>query len=463
MKIVLVAHGYPPEVVGGTERYVERVATSLARGGHEVSVFSGSLEWRPTLSIEEREQDGVFVRRIHREDLYFDRWDKGYHPGVSAAFGAFLEEARPDVVHVHHWIRLSVDLIHQAAMQGIPAVATLHDLYPSCPRVFRLKDDQGEVACVEPMGPGPCVPCVPRWRFDGDEEIARRVEVYREDMRRELGLARRLIAPTAGHATFLAQALGVEFPQVMALPHGTLSSASLVEARPGAQGDRVQVVCWSHLHPLKGQHVLLEAARLATSRDRLRIHLLGGPVDEAYKARLDRLAEGLDVVFHGGFDPDDLQTVPMDVAVLPTLCRESYSFILDEAARLGAPILASDAGALQDRATQRVQLFARGDAADLARALDQIVVDGALRARMRAAPGPELLPFDDHVARLIEVYRVAVDDGAPAVPPAQDRALEEWRRRESYFRELVRIERWEDVVEELKARIRELEQRGPAG
>ena len=52
MKILVVSHAYPPDGVGGTERYAEAVARGLAAQGHEVRVFTGSLEWRERFTVE---------------------------------------------------------------------------------------------------------------------------------------------------------------------------------------------------------------------------------------------------------------------------------------------------------------------------------------------------------------------------------------------------------------------------
>jgi glycosyltransferase involved in cell wall biosynthesis len=461
MKVLHVVHGYPPEVIGGTELYVARLAAAQRALGDEVAVFAGSLQWRPKLEVRHAEQDGVRVTRVHREDLYFDRWDKGFHPGVSREFERHLGQAKPDLVHVHHWLRLSTDLVAAAARAGIPAVVTLHDLYATCPRVFRLKGEHGDEPCEVPMATGPCVPCVPRWRFQRDDEIAELVRSYRADMSRELEFASAVVAPSRAHGTFLASMLGFSAARLHVLQHGTLGNAPAAAAAPRRSGDgRLHLAYWGHMTFLKGTHVLLEAARAAANRDRLRVHLYGAESDVLYKERLEEAAAGLDVEFHGAYRPADLRQAPIDVAVIPTLCRESYSFILDEAAALGVPILASGAGALADRATGRVQLFRQNDPRDLARHIDLLVEDPTRLERMRAAPAPELVPFERHAAEMRALYERTVAAGPPSPPPARDdvaRLAEQWRRREVAFQELVRIEKWEDIVEEQRKRIAELE------
>lgn len=461
MRILHVVHGYPPEQIGGTELYVSTLARAQRAAGHDVRVFAGSMDWGERFFVSRGDVDGVPVVRAHRDDLYFDRWDKGYCPRVSFAFQDELGAFAPDVVHLHHWIRLSSDLVRTAARRSIPVVVTLHDLFPTCPRVFRLKDAEGHDACESPVGAAPCVPCVPRWRFQRDEEIERLLAAFCADVRAELEAAAAVIAPTSGHGAFLTRMLGLESLEITTLPHGSLASRELGPAAPSTDG-RIHLASWGHLQPLKGVHVLLDAVRRSRRRSRFHVDVFGAAADGAYRGLLDELAAGSSVDFHGAFSAKDLAKHPIDVAVIPTLCRESYSFIVDEAAALGVPIVASDFGAIQDRATERLIRFRRDDPADLARVLDGIVDDPARLERARAAPAPARASIEEHVARLEAIYRTVRPPAPTALVSEVDalraRLVEQWDRRETAFRELVRTETWEDVVAELRRRIAELEQ-----
>ena len=107
MKIVEVVHGYPPEVIGGTERHVQGITEGLRDRGHELHVYAGSLEWMEKFTIELSDRDGYELATVHRNDLYFDRWDKAYNPLVEERFRRYLADRAPDVIHVHQWIRLT--------------------------------------------------------------------------------------------------------------------------------------------------------------------------------------------------------------------------------------------------------------------------------------------------------------------------------------------------------------------
>jgi len=230
---------------------------------------------------------------------------------------------------------------------------------------------------------------------------------------------------------------------------------------------RLRLLYFSRLAPLKGAHVLLEALRRLAAADKsgakggFACDLWGAFATPEYEARLRALAEGLDATFHGAFAHNDPCRTPADVAVFPTLAHETWSFWLDEAAHTGLPIVASDAGAIAERATGRVRLVPAGDAAALAAALAALRDDPAQRAALAAAPAPARIDLVDHLARIVALLEDAVKRGAPRGAPAMARPGEDWllswERRELAFRELLRLERWEEAKQQYEARIRELE------
>src|SRR5688572_15018241 len=186
MRILQVVHGFAPECRGGTESYVLEATLALRAAGHDVPVLAGSLEPRTPAQIVTTEVGGISVTRLHRSGLFLDNWEKSYDPAAALLFEQVLADIRPDVVHVHHWIRLSRNLVEIAASRGIPAVVTLHDAMVSCPRVFRVRE---ETLCHRPLSVDSCLTCVPRGPSLADAECAEEIEAYRSDFERELDLA----------------------------------------------------------------------------------------------------------------------------------------------------------------------------------------------------------------------------------------------------------------------------------
>ena len=427
-----------------------------------MQIFSGSIEWRPAFQVVHDDSGPVSVVRVHRSDLFFERWDKLENPLVEQAYGQWLDDWRPEIVHVHHWARLTTSLVRTARARGLPTVVTLHDLFASCPRYHRVKADNS--FCTSRPGVDACAHCAPRWRFQGDEEIDLSLEGFVEDMADEVRAASAVVAPTAGHGRRVMDWLGLERPVVSIPPAG--SSVPGPASRP--LGDRVstspeplRVGMFGHLHPLKGLEILLAAQAGLDDPQLLELHIWGEAPDEQTQADLSRAAGQRPVVWHGAYAPEDLAGAPVDVVALPSLCAESYSFTLDEAASLGVPIVATDLGALADRATDRVWLVPRGDVPALGAALQQLGAEPSTRQQMRAAPAPTHCDGAQHDAALRKVYTTLL---AGARPPRQAEDLRglalrvrAFRQREAGLAELLRSEGWEDVVAGLQERVRALE------
>ncbi len=467
MKILVVTHAYPPEGCGGTERYAEATARGLLARGHDVVVFSGSLEWRPRFELERRVEGPVAVARVHRSDLYFDHWDKVGDPRVAELFEAELDAFRPDVVHLHHWIRLRQDLVRRAAARAIPTVVHLHDLYVTCPRVFRLRPGatpaEEERNCDEPLGRAACLSCVPRWSFQRDDEIGLALDHYASELSAELAAATRCLAPSASHARRLRTRAPSPFA-LDVLPHPRLpGGVQAPSPRARSPQGELRVLFFATLVPMKGAHVVLEAMRQLGQDNGISLDVHGAFATPAYEARLRALAQGQQVRFHGGYVVDEPCRTPADVVVVPSLAPESYSFWLDEAGRTGLPIVAAASGAIPERVAgqpgrSRVKLVAPGDVAALASALRELRDDLAAREALAAGNAPEGMDLEEHLAALEACYAAALQAGAPAVAaPAAPAALRhDWDRRELLFRELLRSDGWEALLARQQAELEAL-------
>ena len=433
MKVCLVAHGYPPELVGGTEASVQSLARALAARGEDVLVVAGSMRHEDGFRTSESVDDGgagapVRVVRIHRDDLYFEHWQKSASVRVAQAFAELLRRERPDVVHVHHWIRLTRDLVHVAASEGVPAVVSLHDLWASCLVTFRVPPGTNEL-CEAPLGPSPCLQCVanvpPRTPWVQAEAQFLAVAERRADLLRELELARAVLVPTEVHGAALERYLGVAPGGLGArvVPHGR--DLALRRREPPA-GPGLVLGAWGHVQPLKGQDLVVDALRRLASPERVALHVAGGAPDAGFLERLRAKASGLNVTFHGAFRAEELDRHPVTLVhamVSGTRAHESWGLVLDEAVALGLPMIVPRTGAFAERLREgRGALFYEPrDAASLAAVLERILDDRSLLEGVRAAL-PAVADFvptsGGHAASMAEVYAEVIAAGPPDRPDA---------------------------------------------
>jgi len=377
MKILLAAHGYPPELDGGTERHVQALAEGLVGRGHEVCVVAGTLDWRSCLERSTENLGGVRVVRIHRDDFHYERWDRCYHPRVSRMFADLLAEFRPDVCHVHHWLRLSTDLVRQAVRQAVPALLTLHDFTATCPTLHRILPT-GEW-CSAAIDSAPCGKCVDP--AGAETDVPARLALRWKDLANELDLACRVFALSESQAARIRQVTGEPLADLDVLPFA--SSERLRRSPPPPPAPPMRVMTLGLVAEHKGQHVLLEAVRRSRHLGEIELHVFGEAKDADYDARLRRLADGLHVAWHGRYAFADLERDPFHLAVLPSISHETYGLTLDEVRMLGLPALVSDRGAYAERVGEGGETFPAGDAEELARRLDALMENPARLARMR--------------------------------------------------------------------------------
>ncbi|HEV8676417.1 MAG TPA: glycosyltransferase, partial [Methylomirabilota bacterium] len=438
----------PPDSGGGTERYVAAVAEAQAGRGHQVVVLTGSP--RTTAIPVEETAGAVRIVRYHGVATRQQHWSEFADPVADEVVRQLLAGHHPDVVHVHHWMRLTSRLVALAAEAGVPAVVTLHDTWAVCPRTFRLKADL--TYCDAPYQPDLCQTCAPRHAWQGDEEIAELLAERYAHITRELALARRIVVPSEAHRRFIANATGLPAERLLVLPHPTLTSLATGPGTAGpAESSRpLRIGCFGALAPHKGQDVLLQALPLLPTVPAWEVHLFGRDEIAPFAARLRDLAQGRPVRFHGAYQPEDLGAADLDLVVVPSLAPESFSFTLDEALQLGLPVVVSDRGALAERAGGAALVVPAQDPAALAAAIRRLLEDPALRERLRSAARahrPESL--ERHLAELDALYTATVSQPAPPRPADDDAALSRLR----YRQVLARDARLQELDEGQHARL----------
>ncbi len=419
MKIAHLLPTYPPEFHGGIEMYTEATCSALQRLGEECVVIAGSERRAAAGAVDTGEHAGVRVHRILRRPGENYAVDVSF-PTVMEKLPDLLESERPDVAHVHHWMNLDSEIVALLTRHGIPAVVTLHDLFSTCPRFFRVVDGQ---FCERSFGFEACIPCGSGLYVYETHDFELELAVRELALRRELALARCVIVPSESQREFVERVLP-EAARMTVLPHGNARSLP-ARVEPLDRPGRLRLGFWGNLVDSKGPRVLLEAVRgLGRSAD-LELHFWGGSPDPAFRARLEELATGLPVTFHGSFTPDDLPAIgrQIEVAVFPTLCFESYSFVLDEALLLGLPAIVSDRGALSERVGDAGWTVPAGDSVALAARIEQLLDHrDELVARGASAALRRPSTIEAHARCLRDVYREAIEIGPPSeLPPERFR------------------------------------------
>jgi glycosyltransferase involved in cell wall biosynthesis len=402
LRILHAVHNYPPEFRGGVERVVEALAAAQASRGHQVVVLAGSEGSGDAPALRRESHAGVPVLRAVRGPGFRDPIDP-FRAELGAVLEEALGEAAPDVLHVHHWFNLSNDLVRRAARRRIPSVVTLHDFYTTCGLFFRVPD--GATPCDLEQSASACVPCIgDRAMFDA-EETAFRVTMRKAAFDLELSCASAVTAPSRSHARAVGARLAPGLP-IRVIPPGSPRTAAV---DPTPRTGPLRVLHFGNLCRVKGVELLARAVAAADpAKTAVRLTLAGPFVEE-----------GLDTggaAWAGPFDAGALRALAADadVAAFPSFARESYSLVVDEALRLGLPVLVSDRGALGDRIGGRGIVLPAGDEAAWAAAIGGLARDPSAAVRLRAEmPGALVTPEESADAMLALYADAKVPAGAP--------------------------------------------------
>ncbi|GMQ78451.1 MAG: glycosyltransferase family 4 protein [Anaerolineae bacterium] len=415
MRILHLVHQYPPEFIGGTERYTMELAEQQALAGHAVAVFApttslptkerpvlanGIIEYRPL--IGQRTAHSVFAATFSSRSLL-------------ESFVGAVREFKPALVHIEHLIGLPLKIIDQIVDADIPFIVTLHDYWFICANA-QLLTNYDQTICSGPDRYLNCARCalvrsgVPSLQ-PLSPPVAPLMAWRNKVIEKALIKARRLIAPTR-----FVKAKYLEFfdlaEKVVVIPHGIrMPELPLIEHK--YQANRLNISYVGGLSWQKGVHVLIEAVNMMPEED-VWLGIYGDTsAFPQYVADLSQMIRHPGIKMPGQIDRGKLWSVlsKSDVVVVPSLWYETASLIVQEAFAARVPVVASRIGALQERVVDEHDglLVAPGDARSLQRTLMQLYKQPELRLKLRSGIQP-VRTIEDHASAIENLYRTVLHE-----------------------------------------------------
>jgi phosphatidylinositol alpha-mannosyltransferase len=361
---------YSWDIPGGVQAHVRDLAETLIALGHTVSVLAPGEEDSPTLP-------SYVVAAGKAVPIPYNGSVARLQFGLVSATRVrrWLRDGAFDVVHVHEPAPPSLSLL-TVLLADVPLVATFHAA--STRSRFLAMFDSVVQAVLE--------------RLSGRIAVS---QAARKMIVEHLGADAVVIPNGVAVATYATAAPLPGYPRDPEFG-GTIGFIGRYD------------------ESRKGMSVLLEALeKLVVTRPGLQLLVAGRGEQDDFVAELPAsLSES--VVMLGlvseAVKASLLRSV--DVYVAPNTGGESFGIILLEAMSARTPIVASDLDAFRRvLADGRAGvLFRNRDSAELARALDLVLSDEALRGQLAAASAEVVRPYDWTVvaAQILRVYEIAV-------------------------------------------------------
>lgn len=414
MRILVVSNFFPPNFIGGAEIIAAMQARRLAELGHKVRVLAGDTHRRlPGYPVRNDSFDGLPVTRVGLQPSDFaPHANNVAHPEVDAIFARLVEQWRPDVIHAHHLLGLSVGILRAARARGIRSVVTLHDHWGFCLQSTRITTT-GAI-CRDATR---CAECRPDMML-GDDAYSIR---FRQDfVRWQLGAVDAFVSPSR----YLADAYvatGLHADRMHVLGNG-VETDRFTHLAPPAFQKRLHVLFIGHMGEHKGVPVLLDALTQLPA-ERLHVDFVGhgaacADYEQFVRTRLPKLSSR----FWGQLPNERIaeRLAQAHVFVLPSICPENQPVTITEAMASGLPVVASRIGGIPELVDDGVTgyLAEPGDAAALAGCIGHYLEDPE-RIRRHGDAGRAAIQALSAEQQIRRLESLLAQPGLPAVstPP----------------------------------------------
>jgi glycosyltransferase involved in cell wall biosynthesis len=435
MKVVQVAGWHFPDSTGGTEVYVDGLATGLAEAGVDSVVAA------PADDVErDYIWNGTPVHRYHvppTRDIAEVRGRKRH--GAFDRFQAWLQSQHADVYHQHSWTRgCGRHHLEAARSLGLRTVVTVHVPSLICLRGTML--ERGREACDGRIGAARCGSCwagsrtsvsgipalvglvpdsVSRWLANtgaggavGSALAGRALaEQKRADVLALGSLADRVVA-VCGWLRDALLANGLDPEHVVLSRQGVAAASARATVRVGRDGGPLRVGYLGRITSVKGLDVLVRAALKAAEQCQLELYVAGATQnaeDVEYLARVRAESDGCGAIhWVGALDAQqrDAFLAGIDILAVPSVLLETGPLVVLEAYAVGVPVLGADLGGIAELVTHgRDGLLVRhGDVSSWTQELVHCARDRELLAALRSGIRP-VRTTGEVVQDMLRVYR----------------------------------------------------------
>ena len=403
LRMITVSNYYPPNTMGGAEIIAHHQlkaleAEKLATG---IAFSLDTTESRRYGDVSMEKWDGITVIRVSVDSRQSDPAGiTFYNPDINEVFRELCGMIRPEVVHIHNLINMSLGIVDIARENGAKIVFTLHDNWGFCYKNTML-DNEGKL-CEDPFR---CERCrevfeTKEWRIP--------MAVRWDWFRRTIEKADAFISPSEYLARSYIRA-GFDAWKTHVLWNGI--DYAIYAGTERVPSDEVRITYAGYFGSHKGVEVLIRA--VASNKDRkIRLNLVGNGAEEPHYRRLaGELGIGDRIRYWGRVPNEEMAKVfrETDIYCLPSVWPENQPVSITEAMASGVPVIASNLGGSRELVQDGVTgyLAEAGNAEDLAAKIRAMCDDAEMREQMGQA-GQKRMAENDYrrnARKLAELYR----------------------------------------------------------
>ncbi len=319
-------------------------------------------------------------------------------PRLPGELEALLEELRPDIVHLHHYVNYGVEVLLtiRRTLPQARIVVTLHEYLAICNH-FGQMVKRGHFSLCDQASLAACQACFPE-RDESDFFMRDRyIKLFFDHVDR-------FVSPSR----FLADRYtiwGIRPDRISVIENIIASAEPIVPAQeqPAAAGDRapLRIGFFGQISNLKGIGILMEAAAILAedTATKISFDIFGDykgqplPFQEEFLAQLAKVSRNVN--YRGAYRQDRVDQLMrgVDAVLVPSIWWENSPVVIQEAFRNNRPVICSDIGGMAEKVRDKVDgyHFPVGSGLELSYLLKRLYEDRSLlrgvQSTMRVPPG----------------------------------------------------------------------------
>lgn len=402
MKICIITNCFSKDLIGGSSVYVGNLADELVRKRHEVVIISVHSQKKDAVRKEANLSSYAFSplnvatsQTIGKSSVVRQAlWTilDVYNHYACAKVRNILKKEKPDIVHVHTPIDITLSVFEAIKKLKLPLVFTLHDYLLLCRRVVLVHGGGG--ICDS----GNTNPFCRLYR-----NFSKRIVENKPDI---------VIAPSQFISNLFKQNGFFLDSKVVVLPYGIKLNDSVdCHHRVIPKKGSINLLYVGSLTRHKGIDILIKALKGITNSN-LRLSIVGTGV---YEEKLRHLAcADRRITFCGKVQNENINSFyrEADVLVVPSIWYEVLGIVIQEAFRAGIPAIGSRIGGIPEIIKDKYNgfLFDAGNSRQLEIILNEIISNPEILIELgrNARETVRSYEMSSHVERLEIIYRDAV-------------------------------------------------------
>jgi glycosyltransferase involved in cell wall biosynthesis len=424
--------------MGGVEVYVYNLAKALSKD-NEVFIFYPVLdEKQKKYTIIEDSYNGLHVYKIIMNDLPKVKYGELYDGALFHQFSKIVEKIKPDVIHYHTLINLSMCLLSPEVR--VPKVFTTHDFWIMCPRVFLIRTDNS--LCQGPEGGLLCVTCK-------DHSKGYKTSDNASFLEKLLHFKRRLISYNFENMMFndklsqhhlrddYAQGKAKQVDLFVAPsklyreiyinwcvePKKIIHSIYGIDTSKFANfkkipSEKIRFGFIGRVEKLKGVHLLVSAFNKLEAKN-VELKIYGKFTPESYEFEIKSMVKNENIHFMGIFHNDALANVlsEFDVLILPSIVYENCPVVVEEALAVKIPVIVSNMGGAAELVRDGLDgfHFERGNAQSLLEKVRLIIENTSILDKLKTTMNP-VKTAEENARELLEYYKLLIVEYKSKMP-----------------------------------------------